>query len=292
MKVKFVLQMVNLYGRSDFLLRFDVEQIRDLMMSFYTLAGIRFVLFDNEFKEVISYPKENCDFCKLIKSCAKSRRKCIYADRRSFEKCRSENKPIIYKCHAGLVESVIPLHENEKIIGYLMFGQITDTPNKTDLYNKISIWNEIYGIDEPALKSSINAIVYKSVSEIKAAAKIMEACTSFIIYKELIVPDNSKILESVKAYIETRLSENIEVEHICNEFGIGRTKLYEIFRNELKTGISKYIFQRRMIKAKKLLKTTSLSIPDISSAVGFDDYNYFSRVYKKQYGKSPKHYRK
>ena len=169
-----------------------------------------------------------------------------------------------------------------------MFGQITDTPNKTDLYNKISIWNEIYGIDEPAL----NAIVYKSVSEIKAAAKIMEACTSFIIYKELIVPDNSKILESVKAYIETRLSENIEVEHICNEFGIGRTKLYEIFRNELKTGISKYIFQRRMIKAKKLLKTTSLSIPDISSAVGFDDYNYFSRVYKKQYGKSPKHYRK
>lgn len=40
------------------MLRFDVEQIRDLMMSFYTLTGIRFVLFDNEFKEVISYRKQ------------------------------------------------------------------------------------------------------------------------------------------------------------------------------------------------------------------------------------------
>lgn len=273
-------------------LKLDIEQIEMLMKSFYTLTGIRFVLFDTDFCEVISYPKENCEFCKLMKSCPKTHRKCNYADRRSFEKCEKANSLLLYKCHAGLVEAIVPLHENEKIIGYLMFGQITDNPNKTDLYNKLELWNEKYGIDQAALKKSIHNITYKTDEEIKAAAKIMEACTSFIIYKELIVPDNNKILEAVKAYIEQHLDENIEIEHLCSKFNIGRTKLYEIFRKELKMGISKYILYRRMHRAKELLKTTVLSIPEIASSVGFDDYNYFSRVFKKQYGKSPKYYRK
>lgn len=273
-------------------LKLDIEQLESLMKSFYTLSGIRFVLFDTDFHEVISYPKENCGFCKLMKGCPKTRRKCNYADRRSFEKCEKTNDLVLYKCHAGLVEAVMPLHENEKIIGYLMFGQITDNPDKTDLFNKIAIWNETYGIDNAELKSGIDNITYKTDVEIKAAAKIMEACTSFIVYKELIIPDNNKILESVKSYIENHLSESIEIEQLCNKFDVGRTKLYEIFRKEQKMGISKYILRRRLHKAKKLLKTTELSIAEIANNVGFSDYNYFSRIYKKQYGKSPKYYRR
>ena len=273
-------------------LKLDIEQLESLMKSFYTLSGIRFVLFDTDFHEVISYPKENCGFCKLMKGCPKTRRKCNYADRRSFEKCEKTNDLVLYKCHAGLVEAVMPLHENEKIIGYLMFGQITDNPDKTDLFNKIAIWNETYGIDNAELKSGIDNITYKTDVEIKAAAKIMEACTSFIVYKELIIPDNNKILESVKSYIENHLSESIEIEQLCNKFDVGRTKLYEIFRKEQKMGISKYILRRRLHKAKKLLKTTELSIAEIANNVGFSDYNYFSRIYKKQYGKSPTYYRR
>lgn len=272
-------------------LQLDAKQIEELMKSFFTLSGIRFVLFGADFREIISYPKESCDFCKLMKSCPKTRRKCNYADRRSFEKCEKENKLVIYKCHAGLVEAVIPLHENEKIIGYLMFGQITDNPDKKAFLDKIPFWKESYALDELKLKSGIKNITYKSELEIKSAAKIMEACTSYIIYKELIIPESDKILEAAKSYIENHLSEDISINELCKEIKIGRTKLYEIFRDELKTGISKYILRRRMHRAKKLLKTTEMSIPEIAAAVGFSDYNYFSRVYKKTYGKSPKHYK-
>ena len=273
-------------------LHFDVEQIEMIMNSFYILTGIRFVLFDTDFKELISYPKENCEFCKLMKGCPKTRRKCNYADRRSFEKCEKANSLLLYKCHAGLVEAITPLHENEKIIGYLMFGQITDNPDKTNLYDNVSFWNKKYNIDEVALQNGIRSITYKTDEEIKAAAKIMEACTSYIIYKELIIPENDKILEAAKIYIEEHLEQNIEIEALCAFLNIGRTKLYDIFRKELKMGVSKYILLRRLHKAKKLLKTTELTIAEIADNVGFSDYNYFSRIYKKQYGKSPKHYRK
>lgn len=273
-------------------LQFDNLELEELMKSFYLLSGIRFVLFDSDFHEITSYPKENCNFCKLMKSCPKTRRKCNYADRRSFLECEKQNSLIIYKCHAGLVEAVIPLHENKKIIGYLMFGQITDNPDKNNLYDHIKCWNEKYNLDVNALKQSIATVPYKPTEQILAAAKIMEACTSYIVYKELITPENDKILVAAKNYIENNLHEDISIEQLCKELQIGRTKLYEIFRNELKMGISKYILHRRMHKAKKLLKTTDLPICEIAHSVGFSDYNYFSRIYKKLHGKSPKNYRK
>ena len=274
------------------ILNFDSSQLEALMKSFYTLSGIRFVLFDTEFNEIMSYPKHDCEFCRLMKSYPKTRRKCKYADRRSFENCEKQNALIIYKCHAGLVEAVMPLHENEKIIGYLMFGQITDNPDKNNLYSKITIWKEQCGFDTDILMQNIKKIPYRTQEEIHSAAKIMEACTSYIIYKELITPENNKILENAKSYIEAHLQETISIEELCQELNIGRTKLYEIFRKELKIGISAYILRRRMHKAKKLLKTTDSPISEIANKVGFSDYNYFSRVYKKTYGKSPKYYRR
>ena len=273
-------------------LRFNKSKIEELMKSFYTLTGIRFVLFDAQFNEIAFYPKEKCNFCRLMDSLQKTRSKCRRSNRRAFLKCSAEDSPIIYKCHAGLVEAVIPLHENEKIIGYLMFGQITDTADKSPLYEKLDYWQNSCGINSDELKRAVSDISFKTKEEIIAAANIMEACTSYIIYKELIIPENSKLINAAKSYIDRHLSEDIQIEELCAELQIGRTKLYEIFRKELNIGVSKYILKRRMHRAKKLIKTTELSVTEISQSVGFSDYNYFSKVFKKNYGRSPKSYRK
>lgn len=271
---------------------FDKSNIEELMQAFYTLTGIRFVLFDAEFNETAFYPKEKCDFCRLMERSPKTRNNCRRSNRRAFLKSSAEDTPVIYKCHAGLVEAVIPLHNNEKIIGYLMFGQITDNPDKSNIYKKLDYWESSCKIDRIALEQAVKSISCKTDGEIRSAAKIMEACTSYIIYKELITPENSKLIKAAKEYIDSRLSEDITIEALCAELKIGRTKLYEIFKEELNTGISKYILKRRMHRAKKLIKTTDLPITEIASSVGFSDYNYFGKVFKKNYGRSPKSYRK
>lgn len=271
---------------------FNTEQLEQLMRSFYLISGIRFVLYDSEFKEIMSFPKNDCEFCSLMKSNRNTRRKCAYADKRSFNKCRESGRLYIYKCHAGLVEAVMPLYENEKNIGYLMLGQISDNKNNNTLIEKITYWQEKYGFDTETLNTSIQSITYKSTEEIYAAAKIMEACTCYIAFKELIEPEESRVFKAAKAYIDKNLSADLDIADICKELSLGRTKLYDIFKREANTGVSEYINRRRLHKAKSLLKTTDMSIPEIASAVGFNDYNYFSRVYKKRYGKAPRFYRK
>lgn len=186
----------------------------------------------------------------------------------------------------------MPLYENEKNIGYLMLGQISDNKNNNTLIEKITYWQEKYGFDTETLNTSIQSITYKSTEEIYAAAKIMEACTCYIAFKELIEPEESRTFKAAKAYIDKNLFADLDIADICKELSLGRTKLYDIFKREANTGVSEYINRRRLHKAKSLLKTTDMSIPEIASAVGFNDYNYFSRVYKKRYCKAPKFYRK
>ena len=173
-----------------------------------------------------------------------------------------------------------------------MFGQITDNPDKSELFSRAQRLSDDFNFDFSQLSHSIDSISYKTSEQIRSAAKIMEACTSYIINRELIIPENNRIFEGAKAYIEAHLGDTIEVEDICGELNVGRTKLYEIFNKEIKMGVSKYILRRRMHRAKKLLKTTDLPIPEIADSVGFADYNYFGRVFKKTYGKSPRSYKK
>lgn len=56
-------------------------------------------------------------------------------------------------------------------------------------------------------------------------------------------------------------------------------------------GIAKYIKNKKLNKAKDLLKNTEDSIYDISMKVGFSDYNYFCRTFKKEVTISAKKYR-
>ena len=111
---------------------------------------------------------------------------------------------------------------------------------------------------------------------------------SYILLKELITPESDKIATRAKEYIEENLSAAVEISDICQHLKISRTKLYEIFKKEMNIGVSEYIRKRRMHKAKKLLKETKMPIWEIAQLVGFDDYTYFSRVFKGIYGKSPR----
>ena len=56
-------------------------------------------------------------------------------------------------------------------------------------------------------------------------------------------------------------------------------------------GIAEYLKKLRIDKAQQLIRTTELTISEISDRVGFSDYNYFRRVFKSETGISAKEYR-
>nr|WP_274602493.1 helix-turn-helix transcriptional regulator [Blautia obeum] len=84
----------------------------------------------------------------------------------------------------------------------------------------------------------------------------------------------------------------ITIEDICDEFEIRRTKLYEISNHSFGMGISEHIRRMRVKVACDLLRNTEDRVSDIATEVGIPDYNYFTKVFKKAMGVTPREYRK
>lgn len=270
---------------------YNSDRLLELMRSFSLLTGLRFVFFDSEYNEILSYPENRCRFCSLARNTPELLRLCCESDRRSFEECRKTDDLLVYTCHAGLIEAVAPLKESGIIIGYLMFGQITDKHDRTELYASVKKLAKDYGLSESLLTRALSSVKYKSREKINAAAKIMEAGVSYIILKEMIRPSGEQLYERINSYIDNNLSDATP-GGLCTLLGIGRSTLYDRVSKNLGIGISEYILLRRIDAAKRLLRSTDISVAEISKAVGYQDYNYFSRIFKRRTTKTPSEYRR
>lgn len=92
-------------------------------------------------------------------------------------------------------------------------------------------------------------------------------------------------------FIEQNFQNDISVEDIAAVCGINRSYFGKIFRNSTGRSPQEFLINYRMVKATELLRLTSLSIADISSAVGYENQLHFSRAFKTIYGVSPREWR-
>jgi AraC family transcriptional regulator of arabinose operon len=98
-------------------------------------------------------------------------------------------------------------------------------------------------------------------------------------------------LESAIDYIRDEYQHGIKVTDITNYVGISRTYLTQIFQKELGLSVQTFLIDYRLHKAANLLLSTSQSISQVSTHVGYEDALAFSKAFKKKFGISPKNYR-
>lgn len=95
----------------------------------------------------------------------------------------------------------------------------------------------------------------------------------------------------IKNYIDSHYSENITLDFLSNLTYINKFHLVHLFTKEMGISPINYLINKRIDESKKLLSTTNYSIRDISSIVGFSNSSYFSQMFKKIAGISPKTFR-
>ena len=115
------------------------------------------------------------------------------------------------------------------------------------------------------------------------------------IMKETIYNDDSKKkynLEDIRKYLDENYTNEITLDSLSNTFYINKFYLTRAFKDKYGTTINNYLLDKRIMKAKELLRYSNNSIDDIAKLCGIKDQNYFSRLFKKVEGTSPIKYRK
>ncbi len=103
--------------------------------------------------------------------------------------------------------------------------------------------------------------------------------------------NNLMHLANAISFIEDHYLEPLSLEDIAGKSDISIRHLNRIFRSYYQMTPISYLQKLRLEKACHLLKNGNMSITEISYECGFNDSNYFTRQFKKAFGKSPKAYR-
>lgn len=99
-------------------------------------------------------------------------------------------------------------------------------------------------------------------------------------------------IEAAVRYFQSRYNEPLSIEGYASSRGVSTSWFIRSFKEV--TGLTplQYIRSIRIANAQNLLETTEYNIGEISDVIGYEDPLYFSRVFKKQVGVSPKEFRR
>lgn len=272
------------------LLSYDVSKMRELLESFYTLTKIRIVVFDADFDKIVEFPERDSAFCSEIRKNAQAEKRCRTQDRFACEQCKATNSLYAYTCHAGLTETVAPIHYGNIIIGYLMFGQVLLSNDAANDWDKVWARCSGYGVDKDALLAAYRRKTPVDVKQVYAAAQILEACAGYLWLQRYISLRENELPRQLDEYITNNLDADLSAMALCREFGISRSRLYKIAGEYYGKGIEQITRRLRIDKAKELLKAGEHSVTEVAALCGYPDYNYFIKVFKKEVGMTPKQY--
>jgi transcriptional regulator GlxA family with amidase domain len=94
-------------------------------------------------------------------------------------------------------------------------------------------------------------------------------------------------LQEIVALMEANLEEPIDLDELANYVGLSRRQLERLFQKYLKSSPSRYYLKLRLIRARQLLKQTSISIVELSVVCGFVSTPHFSKCYRECFGIPP-----
>lgn len=102
----------------------------------------------------------------------------------------------------------------------------------------------------------------------------------------------SHLVIAVKKLLDENTGAPLRVSDICETLGYSKSYLSKIFHEQSGSTISSYATHTRIARAKELIRNGNYNFAEISDILGFDNPQYFSRVFKRTVGMSPTEFRK
>ncbi|MBB3222548.1 helix-turn-helix domain-containing protein [Pseudoduganella umbonata] len=116
----------------------------------------------------------------------------------------------------------------------------------------------------------------------------------FVAYQQLsLEPHRDKEKAAVLRFIATHYADaDMDVDRVVSATGVNRNKLNEILKTELGFTFTAYLNKLRLTEAARLLsESDALAVAEIAYSVGYANVSYFNKLFKEEYGCTPKAFR-
>ena len=195
--------------------------------------------------------------------------------KRSYTITPIKGKPIYYLCvHFTGYEAESKLKE----YGIELFPKINKLSSNHHLQSRFKKLFEAFAKNDEFRDRELSNLLERIFIETARAIKSRES-------------DEIKLSRSIR-YINEYYTTKISIPHLAKLENMSMTAYNREFKRQMGIPPMKYIITQRIHLAKELLETTNLSITEISLTCGYDDINFFSRVFKENVRLSPTAYKR
>ena len=142
------------------------------------------------------------------------------------------------------------------------------------------------------LISAFDKINVRSYLDHKEENEHLLACLLLVLENRIRSRSIHPLVRTIMKYVHEHLSERITLEDIGRETFFSPIYCDALFKKETGRSIIDYVIEKRIDEAKRLLLGEEIPLAVIAEQLGFRDYNYFSRAFKKRCGYTPSAYRR
>jgi AraC-like DNA-binding protein len=156
-------------------------------------------------------------------------------------------------------------------------------------YNNVELATTINKLIKECMSTSITKDILADLTLQELLIRIIQTQTAQAI-NDGIFTDPKNPITPVIEFIRLNLKENISMKNLSEKASMSSASFYRLFKRELGMSPIEFIIGEKIRCAKQLLKNPTIHINEVCYLSGFEDSNYFIRLFKKYEGITPKQY--
>ena len=212
---------------------FNKDKIQRLLWDFYVSTDVAITFYDAEMNVIATSPVLH-DFCKHIREQKERTTHCTHSNLTHMKEAAEKKTVIFYTCHAGLMETIMPIFYEDTLIAFLQIGQFKDKDGKYSSVQKVLDALNEYGIPQESILPLYENVPTVSNAKLQSLQSIMDIVVKAFWEDGLIYSNRSMLSVKIEQYITEHLHEKIYVENLCNRFFLSKNAMYRLLTPNFK----------------------------------------------------------
>lgn len=253
----------------------------------YKLLGIVVDFINAEGESLkLSKMKHFNPFCAMIRSSKQGFSACHECDQANSHTASIKHKEIVYRCHAGLIEIVLPLYDNrDYYIGCMTSGQFFLEGENTACIKAVEKTAKLYKQNTKQLCKAYmgSKVISKTQLEgiidyLKAVGRIIVETHNKLLFMETVdAPDK---ISFIKQFVADNYMKKLTVPETAKKVFMSNGHFCRFFKKEVGVSFMSFVNIYRISQAEEMLKNTRRSISEIAFLTGFGSISQFNRMFK------------
>jgi len=260
--------------------------VQKFVESYSYCFNVKVTFFSLDLEELlVGIHSAEDDYCSLIQTNLQIRYRCLQQDHMICQQCKQEGQQLVYSCHGGLTEAVIPIQLSGSLVCYALIGQFRTSD--TIPLSITTPWLE-HGFELSVLEDAFLKRPLYDTTMLEKMFELFRVSLGLLIETDSLKLRQPDFIEKILIYIDDNIGKAIVIGDVAKAVHRSPSSITHTLQAQIGLSFQQLLINKRLAHFERvILRDPTLHIQEAARVSGYEDALYFSRIYRKYRGQSP-----